>query len=484
MAIATPPGRGGIGVVRLSGPEALAIATPLLRLGGALEPRRAQFCAIVDPANADKLDEAVATYFQAPRSYTGENVLEIACHGAPVLLEFVLRACVARGARLANAGEFTERAFLGGRLDLTQAEAVRDLIEAQTLYQARMAASQLSGALSRRVAPVKVALIGLIAQLEAGIDFAEDDTPVLQPEHIVALATPIAVNLASLGRSFEHGRLVHQGLSLAIIGEPNVGKSSLFNALVERERAIVTASPGTTRDLVTERISLGGLPLELVDTAGLRTATPAEPLDEAEKIGIERSRQALAEADLILVVVDATVVRAHQRAGCETPGFAVPEQTRELLHSLAGRPAILVINKVDLLSAAPEAGGSLGSFETPPTGYGFASGNQEGSGLPVASTSARSGAGVAELRRLIAEQVQVPDISQSAGVVTNLRQHQAVASATEAVTAAIEAANAKTPHEMLLLDLYRALTALDSLTGATTSDDILHLIFSTFCIGK
>ena len=286
VAISTPPGRGGIGIVRLSGPHALEIAQGLIRMSGTLEPARARLAQVVDPDSGQKIDEAVATYFAKPHSYTGEDLVEIAAHGSPVILELLVRLALRGGARLARPGEFTERAFLSGRLDLTQAEAVRDLIEAQTLYQARIAAEQMGGALSRRVQPPKQKLVELIALLEAGIDFAEDDVEVTPDEEIVTRIDTIAVELAVLARSFEHGRMVHAGLRLAIVGRPNVGKSSLFNRLLERDRAIVTASPGTTRDLVTDRLSVGGIPVELVDTAGLlpTAGSPAMPAADIRSV--------------------------------------------------------------------------------------------------------------------------------------------------------------------------------------------------------
>jgi len=444
VAISTPPGRGGIGIVRLSGPHSLEIASALIRTQSPLEHARARFAEILDSETKAKLDEAVVTYFARPHSYTGEDLVEIAAHGSPVILEMLVRLAVRGGARLARPGEFTERAFLAGRLDLTQAEAVRDLIEAQTLYQARIAAEQMGGALSRRVQPAKQQLVDLIALLEAGIDFAEDDVEVTPEAEIVTRTDTISGELRELARSFDHGRMVHTGLRLAIVGRPNVGKSSLFNRLLERERAIVTASPGTTRDLVTDRLSLGGIPVELVDTAGLREAK-----DEAEAIGIRKSRETLAEADVVMVVLDASV--------------PLRDDEQELIAALAGRRALAVRNKSDLSDAA----------DVPPD-------------LPIPSvtTSALTGEGLQALRDALTGSVRNPAGESESGFLTSVRQFEAVGGALTALDAARGAAAQKIPHEMLLLDFYSALRQLDSLTGETTAEDILNRIFSTFCIGK
>jgi tRNA modification GTPase len=455
VAISTPPGRGGIGIVRLSGPHAVSIAEALVRLRHPLQHAAARFAEIYEPVAEDstqapgKLDEAIVTYFQPPRSYTGEDLVEIAAHGSPVVLEMLVRAALAHGARLARPGEFTERAFLSGRLDLTQAEAVRDLIDAQTLYQARVAAEQMGGALSRRVQPAKQQLVELIALLEAGIDFAEDDVDVTPNAQIVQRIDAMAPALEALDRSFVRGRLVHSGLTLAIVGRPNVGKSSLFNRLVERERAIVTAIPGTTRDLVTERVSLGGIPLELVDTAGLR-----ESADEAEAIGIQKSREALADADLVMLVVEGNA--------------SLDEEELALAESLAGRRALLVRNKCDLTQ--PEA-----LFEKE---------SDTVTNLRSVSTSALTGQGIAELREALLAMMQAEGMGSESGMLTSLRHHEAVTGALGTLRRARDAAEAGIPHEMVLLDLYEALRQLDSLTGETTADDILNRIFSAFCIGK
>jgi tRNA modification GTPase len=458
-AISTPPGRGGIGIVRLSGPEAASISVQLVRLRQPLEHARTRLADVLDEnssSEAARIDEAVVTFFGAPHSYTAEDLVEIAAHGSPVVLELLLGRALALGARLAEPGEFTQRAFLSGKLDLTQAEAVRDLIAAQTLTQARQAASQMGGALSRRVAPVKQALIELIALLEAGIDFAEDDVEVTAQAEIARRIGELTPPLTALEASFARGRIVHDGLTLAIVGRPNAGKSSLFNRLVERDRAIVTATPGTTRDTVSERISLDGIPLELVDTAGLRSGQgegegegQREHLQEAEQLGIRRSREALADSALVLIVLDATE--------------PLNDEERRLLAAVAGRPALVAVNKSDLV----EANRSL----------------PDCAGVPALATSALTGEGIPALRERILA-LATGGAAAEPGMLTSLRHQQAIAAAISALADAARANAGSIPHEMILMDLYRSLWALDSLTGQTTPDDILNLIFSTFCIGK
>jgi tRNA modification GTPase len=450
-AVSTPPGRGGIGIVRLSGPQAVAIAEQLVRLHHPLEHARVRVADVVDSEDteAERIDEAIVTFFAAPNSYTAEDLVEIAAHGSPVVLDLLLRRALDLGARLAEPGEFTQRAFLSGKLDLTQAEAIRDLIEAQTLTQARQAASQMGGALSRRVQPLKQSLVELIALLEAGIDFAEDDVDVAHQAEIARRIGELTAPLNTLEASYARGRVVHDGLTLAIVGRPNAGKSSLFNRLVERDRAIVTATPGTTRDLVTERIAIEGIPLELVDTAGLR-----EAFEEVEQLGIARSREALADASLVLIVLDATQ--------------PLNDEERSLLSAILGRPALVAINKWDLTTA------NTPRFDCKAAGTAI---------LEATPTSALTGEGIATLRtRIVA--LATGGAAAEPGPLTSLRHQQAIATARAALNDADEANTRSIPHEMILIDLYRALWALDSLTGQTTSDDILNLIFSTFCIGK
>ena len=431
VAIATPPGRGGIGVVRVSGSGAREIVEQVL--GAPLGAVRvATLRKIVDPV--------VVTYFAGPGSYTGEDVVEISCHGAPVILRDVVERCVGAGARLANPGEFTLRAMVHGRLDLPQAEAVRDLINASTLYQARVAARQVGGSVAKVVRPIKEMLLELIALLEAGIDFAEDDVSVAPDAELLRRLGPIAVEVERLARSFDYGRLVHGGVTLAIVGRPNVGKSSLFNRLLDQDRAIVTDIAGTTRDLVAETASLGGVPVRFVDTAGIRVGG-----DLVETLGIERSLQAMADADLTIVVVDGSVELGAEDA-------RILEKAEE-----QGRH-LVVLNKSDL------------------------AGKVERAGLRV---SAKTGEGVEEVRGAILAAIGHASAGEDEfSFITSLRQAELFRTSGEALRKAEQAVGQRVPHEMLLLDLYEALWPLDAVTGATTADDILNRIFSTFCIGK
>ena len=447
-AVSTPPGRGGIGIIRVSGPDARTIVERVLRFPEgppAWKPWSAALATLSD-ADGQAVDQVVVTYFAAPRSYTAEDVIEIACHGSPVVLRYALERVCQAGARLAEPGEFTLRAYLNGRIDLPQAEAIRDFIDATTLYQARIAAQQAEGSVSRRLKPVKEQLLELISLLEAGIDFAEDDISVAPAEEIMRRLGPIeSAIVAALAASFAYGKLVHEGFTLAIVGRPNVGKSSLFNRLLEQDRAIVTEIPGTTRDVVSEMASLGGIPVKLLDTAGIRLGQ-----DVVESLGIERSYQAMADADLTLVVVDASQ-------------SLTPEDETLIQHARENGRALVAANKSDLprQTSAPD----------------------------VLFVSALTGTGIEELRRAIMETVvgiSVPrgQLEQEGGFITSLRHEQLLRESGEALAQARTATSIGIPHEMLLLDLYAALRPIDAITGATTADDILNRIFSTFCIGK
>ncbi|HWF09234.1 MAG TPA: tRNA uridine-5-carboxymethylaminomethyl(34) synthesis GTPase MnmE [Bryobacteraceae bacterium] len=440
VAISTPPGRGGIGVVRLSGPKSAEIAGAIIALKSELKSWQSSIGELLDDEDR-VVDEVVVTFFAAPRSYTAEHVIEISCHGAPVILAHCLDRTVRAGGRLAEPGEFTLRAFLNGRIDLPQAEAVRDLIDATTLYQARVAAQQTQGSVSRRVAPIKAQLVELIALLEAGIDFAEDDVSVPPASEILRRLAPIIAQTRALAGSFRYGNLVRAGFSLAIVGPPNAGKSSLFNRLLDQDRAIVTAIPGTTRDVVSETMELVGIPVRLVDTAGIREAS-----ELIERLGIERSYEAMSDADLTLVVVDG----------------AAPAEGAELLIGRARAQGrfVLVANKCDL----PE-------FAQPSADY--------------LSVSALTGEGIEALRSAVLDHLAPRgELELQGGFITSLRHANLLDESLGMLEKAEKAVCAAIPHELLMLDLYCALNPLDAITGATTADDILHHIFVTFCIGK
>jgi tRNA modification GTPase len=423
--------------VRLSGKDARRIAEQILQFNDAPEWRswHSQMAKLAD------VDEVVAAFFAAPRSYTAEDVVEISCHGSPVVLRFALDRALDAGARLAEPGEFTLRAFLNGRIDLPRAEAVRDLIDATTLYQARVATQQAGGSVSRRIAPLKEQLLELIALLEAGIDFAEDDISVAPSTELLRRLTPVIEGVRQLAASFQYGGLVRAGLTLAIVGRPNVGKSSLFNCLLEQDRAIVTDIPGTTRDLVSETASIGGIPVKLYDTAGIRAGS-----ELVESLGIERTLQAIADVDLTLVVADLSQ--------------GITAEDRELI---ARAPRSLVAgNKCDLPHEA-----------------------EPGTVATVLPVSAKTGEGIGALRKAILEAIAPAGaLEHETGFITSVRHERLLAESIEYLEKARGAVEDGIPHEMLLLDLYAALRPIDAITGATTADDILNRIFSTFCIGK
>jgi tRNA modification GTPase len=447
-AVATPVGKGGIGIVRLSGSQSLALARSILSDSADVAQDRVPFLArIVEPGTGHRIDQALVTCFRAPRSYTGEDVVEISCHGSPVVLNATLDLLVQAGARLATPGEFTLRAFLRGRMDLVQAEAVRDLIEAKTLFQAKVAHQQVAGSLSHKLKPLKDGLVRLISLLEAGIDFAEDDVPPLSSEEIRERLDFLVYGLDQLYASYRNGKIVGMGLSLAIVGRPNVGKSSLFNALLRQDRAIVTEIPGTTRDLIAESIEIRGIPFRFLDTAGIRKVS--EPV---EQIGIDKSLEALADADRVLLVLD----------GSEE----FTEADRDLMGLLGNRRYTVVINKSDL----PQKTGwerilaERGAF---------------------ISVSAKTGAGVEFVKETLVEDVNRDGALEGEGsFVTNIRHAELLGKTVEALTRVRESRQSELPHEILLLDCYAGLKALNALTGETTLEDILDNIFSTFCIGK
>ena len=447
-AIATPKGKSGIGVIRLSGGDARTIAEAVCGCrGNGLRDRTTRLRRIRRPGTGEVLDQAMVTFFRAPRSFTTEDVVEIDCHGSPVVLEAVMAVLLEAGARLATPGEFTLRAFLGGRIDLVQAEAIRDLIEAKTMFQARVARQQAEGSLSRRLKPTKELLVRLISLLEAGIDFADDDVPVLAEEAIQDQLQPVVAALRELESGFGQGRLLSSGLTVAVVGRTNVGKSTLFNNLLKQERAIVNERPGTTRDVVAEDAHLGGIPVRWLDTAGIRSST-----DPVERIGIDKTREVLADSDRLLLVLDGSV--------------DLTQEDRRLLEELKEQACCLVINKIDLPQRL--SGDGFGNIEA-----------------PVVRVSALTGEGVERLRQVLLEELgQGKAVEQGGSLVTNLRQQERIGEALKALKRSVGAVGQGLPHELILLDLHAALRALNELTGETGIEDILGRIFQTFCVGK
>ena len=447
-AIATPVGKSGIGVIRLSGQDSRTIAEAVCGCPrNSLQDRTTRLRRIKHLKTGRILDRAMVTYFQAPRSFTTEDVVEIGCHGSPVVLQAVMAVLLEAGARVATPGEFTLRAYLRGRIDLVQAEAIRDLIEAKTLFQAQVARQQAEGSLSRRLNPIKELLVRLISLLEAGIDFADDDVPVLSGRSIQEQLHPLVAGLQELESGFGRGRFLSAGLTVAVVGRTNVGKSTLFNTLLNQERAIVNERPGTTRDVIAEDAHLGGIPVRWLDTAGIRRSE-----DPVERIGIDKTREVLADADRLLLVLDGSA--------------DLTEEDRRLLEELKREACCLVINKIDLPQRLPAEG--MGDAKA-----------------PVVRVSALTGEGVEALKQLLLEDLgQGKAVEREGTLVTNLRQQERIGEALKALKRAAGAVEQEMPHEVILLDLHRALSALSELTGETGVEDILGRIFETFCVGK
>lgn len=449
VALSTPPGRGGIGVIRLSGPRSLALTRALLRNENfAPEPNRATLKTLRDPQNGEVLDRALITYFKAPHSFNGEDVVELSCHGSPVLLLHVIDALLHLGARAAEAGEFTLRALSNNRLSLSQAEAVRDLIDARTHTAVRQAARQLGGELSARLQPVKDAIIEIIVPLESSLEFVEDDLPPDVNARVGALLENLIVKLEELASTFRRGRLLKEGLKVTLAGRPNVGKSSLFNKLLAYDRAIVTELPGTTRDSLSELTSIEGIPVLLTDTAGVRDSE-----DKIEQLGIERTRRAIVDADVVVVVLDGSQVLTEEDK-------IVLAQSRENRHLVA-------LNKSDLEGFRAEHTRSFNN------------------GTRAITISAKTGEGLKELTAAILEPfASERETHESDFLITNARHFDLLRRAVESLRSSQQLLKERASEELLLVGLYDALRYLGEITGETTPEDVLSQIFATFCIGK
>ena len=444
VALSTPRGRGALAVIRMSGANAIAIAKQLSGLDE-LEPRHATLTHLRRAKSDDVLDHVLVTCFPAPHSLTGEDVVEISCHGSPAVVRSIIDATRELGAVLAGPGEFTLRALANGKINLAQAEAIRDLIAAQTEAAVRQASRQLNGELSNALGPLKEKLLEVIVLLESALEFVEEDIPAPRANEIDDDLAAVAAGVKKLSESYSAGRLLQEGIRVAITGRPNVGKSSLFNSLMERERAIVTDIPGTTRDTLSEAIDLEGIPVILTDTAGLRETT-----DGIETLGIERTRRAIGDSDLVLVVLDGSA--------------ELGPSDRDLLRQTANARRLVVMNKSDLPS--------------------FDASSCCAEDLRAINVSARTGEGLATLRNAILASLDGNGLEEGSLLITNARHHDLLCSTQRELEAARIALLARHSEELVLVPLHNALRLLGQITGETTTEDILSQIFATFCIGK
>jgi len=443
VALSTPRGRGALAVIRLSGPDSFAIARQMGEVEA--EPRRATLTNLRRPNNNEILDQVLLTCFTAPHSLTGEDVVEISCHGSPAVVRSIIDTTLELGAVLAGPGEFTLRALSNGKINLAQAEAIRDLIAAQTEAAVKQASRQLNGELSNALGPFKEKLLEVIVLLESALEFVEEDIPAPRANEIDNELADVSAAVEKLARSYSSGRLLQEGIRVAITGRPNVGKSSLFNSLIERERAIVTDIPGTTRDTLTEAIDLDGIPVILTDTAGLR-----ETVDGIEVLGIERTRRAMSDSDLVLVVLDGST--------------ELGPSDRQLIDETQGTRRLVVMNKSDL------------------AGFGMSAGCVEE--LQPINVSARTGAGLSALRAAILASLSADGVDDSSLLITNARHYDLLFSTQREIESARDALRERHSEELVLVPLHNALKFLGQITGETTTEDILSEIFATFCIGK
>ncbi len=448
VALSTPPGRSGIGVIRISGAHTLALTRTLL-----CDPefvplaRRAALKKLHDPASGEVLDQVLVTYFKSPHSFTGEDIIELSCHGSPTLLLHIVDALLHLGARAADAGEFTLRALSNGRLNLSQAEAVRDLIDAQTHAAVRLAARQLGGEVSTRLQPIKDALVDSIVPLESSLEFVEDDLPEDLARAVGVKLSKVAQQLDQLATTFRSGRLLKDGLRVTLAGCPNAGKSSVFNSLLSMDRAIVTAIPGTTRDSLSELTSLHGVPVMLTDTAGVRASA-----DELERLGIERTRRSITDADIVVVVIDGSQ--------------PLTQEDRDVISEVVEGHYVIALNKNDL--------------ET----FDLEQSRRTLNGAILISVSARTGSGLDALSAAILEPFAASDTLETGFLITNARHYDLLRRASASVRTSETLLAQRVSEELSLVGLYDALRFLGQITGETTPEDVLSQIFATFCIGK
>lgn len=443
VALATPAGRSGIGVIRLSGENSLTLVRRLIRHDTFQpKPRYAHLKKIYDLESGDILDEVIITFFQSPKSFTGEDVFEISCHGSPVVLRRIIDFCLTLDARLAEPGEFSLRALSNGRINLSQAEAIRDLIDSQTLSAVKQSVKQLQGEVSKQLQPIKNELLEVIVVLESALEFVEDDLPDYQVEIVNRNLQDVLNSIEKFSLTYQAGKLLREGLSVAIVGRPNVGKSSLFNALLGQERAIVTEIAGTTRDQIHEHISINGIPISLIDTAGQRAT-----IDIVESIGVERAKRTMSDADLVIILLDGS--------------SPISSEDLELFSQTEQLNRLIVINKNDLKL----------SFQTVLN-------------LKPIQISAKTGDGLAELKNSIVQPFLTETIENTGFLISDARHFDLLNRAKTEVSNSINLWHQNTSEEIVLIGLHNALIYLGQITGETTTEDMLSQIFSTFCIGK
>lgn len=447
VALSTAPGRGAIGVIRISGPDALELLQRLIsERDYDPAPNVLSLRNLFDPATAQQLDESLVCFFKAPHSFTGEDVVELQCHGSPVVLRTIVDAALTLGARMADPGEFSLRAVANGRMTLTEAEGIRDLISAHTDAAVRQATRQLKGEISHRLQPAKDQLLEIIVRLESSLEFVEDDLPSTDQNRMLAALGQLKADLAKLAGTFNQGRLIREGLRVTLLGRPNVGKSSLFNMLLGRGRSIVTDIPGTTRDTITEAISFDGIPIVLTDTAGIRTSG-----DQIEAMGVARTKLEAADSDLLVVVLDGSQ--------------PLTDEDQHVLDDARAHRHLVAINKSD-----------LPGFTIP--------GITVESSAPVVSVSARTEAGLEQLRAAILQPFTNGSANSEGLLITNARHHDLLQRSIDAVSSSVNLLEHRASEELILVGLHNALRYLGEITGETTSDEILGQIFATFCIGK
>lgn len=447
VALATPNGRSGIGIVRLSGADSVKIACKLVGEDDFNPlPRRAILKKLYDPQTQEIIDEALITYFQSPSSFTGEDVIEVSCHGSPVLLRQIIDFCLQLDARLAEPGEFSLRALSNGKLDLSQVEAIRDLIDAQTVASARQAVRQFRGELSHQLQTLKDELLNLIVILESNLEFVEDDLPSFQLEKLQSRISEVIQKLEKMAFTYRAGRLFREGLRVALVGRPNVGKSSIFNALIGQERAIVTEIAGTTRDSLHETLSIKGVPIFLIDTAGLR-----ETSDRVEIIGVDRTKRILVDAELVLVIFDETQ--------------ELTKEDHQVLVETKDVSRLFVINKIDIGQPA------LNLAELP-------------SSNNVVRISAKTGQGFNELQESIVAPFLPQEMTDSGFLVSDARHFDLLNRAKIELEVSFDLIEQRVSEEIILIGLHNAMRLIGEITGETTNEDILTRIFATFCIGK